>query len=72
MGQLLFTHGYAYTSLALGTLLALLVPVLASLGGWIFFGETLTPHFLAGMLLVFLVCVILGSRETSSVSDLAT
>ena len=61
--QLLFTQGYGYTSLAMGTLLSLLVPVLASLFGWILLGEPLTPGFLSGTLLVLMACYLLTRRE---------
>lgn len=66
-GQLFFTHGYAYTSLALGSLLSLSVPLLAALGGWLIFSEALTPHFLAGAALVLLACAVLGFREMGTV-----
>jgi drug/metabolite transporter (DMT)-like permease len=56
MGQLLFSETIGHMSLALGTLLALAVPVLAALFGWIFLGEPLTPHFLVGMVFVLTAC----------------
>jgi len=64
-GQLLFTQGYAYTSLSMGTMLSMMVPFLASLGGWLIFGEELTPHFVMGTALILLSCGFLGWRESS-------
>ena len=46
--QLLFTQGYGYTSLATGTLLSLLVPVVTAFLGWLLLKESLTPHFMIG------------------------
>jgi drug/metabolite transporter (DMT)-like permease len=63
-GQLLFTQGYGYTSLAMGTLLSLLVPVLAAVFGWLLLGEALTPGTLAGTALVLTACWMLNRRES--------
>ncbi|WP_447918139.1 hypothetical protein [Achromobacter aegrifaciens] len=41
------------------TLLSLLV---ASLGSWVFFGETLTPRFLAGLAVIGVGLIILGTE----------
>lgn len=41
------------------TLLSLLV---ASLGGWYFFGETLTPRFLAGLAVIGVGLIMLGTE----------
>jgi drug/metabolite transporter (DMT)-like permease len=62
-GQLLFTQGYGYTSLAMGTLLSLLVPVLAAVFGWLLLGEALGPGMLAGTALVLTACWMLSRRE---------
>jgi S-adenosylmethionine uptake transporter len=62
-GQLLFTQGYGYTSLAMGTILSLLVPVLAALFGWLLLGEALTPGLLSGTVLVLAACWLLNRRE---------
>jgi len=62
-GQMFFTHGYAFTSVPLGTLLSLSVPALAAVGGWAFLGEPLTPHFLLGGTLIMIACGILGLQE---------
>ena len=61
--QLLFTHGYKYASLAMGTLLSLITPVLAALFGWWILGEPLTPHFVLGTTMVLAACAILGWQE---------
>ncbi|MBI1785211.1 DMT family transporter [Candidatus Sumerlaeota bacterium] len=62
-GQMLFTHGYAYTSIPFGTLMSLSVPALAALGGWAFLHEPLTPHFILGGTLIMIPCAILGILE---------
>jgi drug/metabolite transporter (DMT)-like permease len=62
-GQLLFTQGYGYTSLAMGTILSLLVPVLAALFGWLLLDEALTPGLLSGTALVLAACWLLNRRE---------
>lgn len=64
-GQLLFTHGYAYTSIAVGSLLSLSVPLLASLGGHFILHEALTPHFVMGALLVLGASLWLGIQESA-------
>ena len=61
--QLFFTHGYGYTSFAMGTLLSLITPILAALLGWVWLGEPLTPHFILGTLLVLSACLALGWQE---------
>lgn len=63
-GQMFFTYGYGYTSIALGTLMALSVPALAALGGRLFLGEPLTPHFVLGGTLILTACGILQYRES--------
>lgn len=64
-GQMFFTYGYGYTSIALGTLMALSVPALAALGGRVFLGEPLTPHFVLGGALILTACGILQYREST-------
>lgn len=61
--QLLYTQGLGLASLAMGTLLAQSVPVLAALGGWLLLGEPLTPHFVLGTILVLTACLSLGVQE---------
>ena len=61
--QLLYTQGLGYASLAMGTLLAQSVPVLAAFLGWIVLGEPLTPHFVLGTILVLTACTLLGLQE---------
>jgi drug/metabolite transporter (DMT)-like permease len=63
-GQLLFTQGYGYTSLAMGTLLSLLVPILATIFGWLLLGEVLTRGMLVGTVLVLTACWMLNRRES--------
>ncbi len=61
--QMFFTEAFGFASLAVGTLLALSVPVLASFFGWWILGEPLTPHFILGTVLVLIPCGIFGSQE---------
>lgn len=61
--QLLFTHGYGYTSFSMGTLLSLITPILAAFLGWVLLGEPLTPHFILGTFLVLSSCLVLGWQE---------
>jgi drug/metabolite transporter (DMT)-like permease len=70
--QLLFTHGYGYTSFAMGTLLSLITPILAALLGWVCLGEPLTSHFILGTLLVLSACLILGWHEGKPKNQLAS
>jgi drug/metabolite transporter (DMT)-like permease len=62
-GQLLFNHGLKHTSVALGSLLALVTPVIAGVCGFLFLAERLTPYFLLGAGLILLACIALGYRE---------
>jgi drug/metabolite transporter (DMT)-like permease len=64
LGQLLMTQGYAYASVALGTLLALSVPVLASLGETIILGVRPPWTFLLGGAMILTVCAVMGLRES--------
>lgn len=61
--QLLFTQGYGYASLAVGTLLSLLVPVLTAFFGWALLGESLTSHFMLGTILILTACALIGKSE---------
>lgn len=63
LGQFLFTHGYRDTSIELGTVLALLVPVVAALCGWLWLGEALTRAELVGGVLIVSACVLAGLME---------
>lgn len=62
-GQMLFTAGYKNTSIPLGTLLSLTVPVLAILNGSLFLGEPLSLGFVAGAALILTACVGVGLLE---------
>ncbi|MGH7740063.1 MAG: DMT family transporter [bacterium] len=66
MGQLLLTQALGFLSLAMGTLLALLVPIGAAVFGLLILREPLTPHFLAGTSLVLAACAWLGWRENNA------
>jgi drug/metabolite transporter (DMT)-like permease len=63
-GQVFYTEGYAQTSLGLGTLLSLTVPVLAALGGWLLLGEAITARVALGGGLILAACAWLGWDET--------
>lgn len=47
LGHVFFTRGYKHTSLQLGSVLALTVPTVAVLSGWLFLHEALAPTFVA-------------------------
>lgn len=63
LGQFLFTHGYRDTSIEVGTVLALLVPVVATLCGWLWLGEALTRTELLGGLLIVSASASTGLLE---------
>jgi drug/metabolite transporter (DMT)-like permease len=52
-GQYFFNHGFKRTSVPLASLISLSTPALACLFGWLWLGEALTPHDLAGALCIF-------------------
>lgn len=62
-GQMLFTHGYRETSVALGSLLSLLVPTLATLSGWLILNEPITARYALGATLVLTACGLFGWLE---------
>ena len=63
VAQMFFTEAFGHTSLALGTLLSVMVPIFAAIFGRVILGETFTPHFVLGMVLVLSACLLLGWRE---------
>lgn len=65
--QLFYTQGLGHASLAMGTLLAQLVPVLAAFFGWAVLGEGLTPHFILGTAFVLTACILLGLQEKRAI-----
>jgi drug/metabolite transporter (DMT)-like permease len=62
-GQMFFTYGYRETSVALGSLLSLLVPTLATLSGWALLSEPLTLRYGLGAALVLAACGGFGWLE---------
>ncbi len=64
VAQMFFTEAFGHTSLALGTLLGVMVPIFAALFGRVILGEALTPHFVLGMILVLSACGILSWQES--------
>lgn len=65
-GHVYFTRGYKHTSLQLGSVLSLTVPIIAVLSGWLILGEVLAPGFLAGGALIVGCCGALGWLEARS------
>ncbi|HEY6723894.1 MAG TPA: DMT family transporter [Polyangiaceae bacterium] len=63
LGHVYFTRGYKHTSLQLGSVLALTVPVVAVLCGWWFLDEPLSPTFVAGGLLILAASAWIGIRD---------
>ncbi len=63
-GQLLFTRGYKDTSIELGTVLSLTVPVVASLTGFLFANETLSVGYFVGGGMILLACALLGRQSS--------
>lgn len=62
-GQWFFNHGFRNTSVPLASLISLLTPVLAVLSGWLWLGEALTPHFVAGALCILGAVALRGLQE---------
>ncbi len=65
IGQILFTHGFKHTSVALASLMSLITPIIAIFCGFLFLNEALTPHFLLGSALILIACSLLGLQESS-------
>lgn len=65
-GHVYFTRGYKDTSIQLGTVLSLLVPVMSAFGGWLFLEEVLAPSFLLGGSLILVAIAILAYRESQT------
>lgn len=63
LGHVYFTRGYKHTSLQLGSVLALTVPVVAVLCGWWFLNEPLSPTFVAGGSLILAASAWIGIRD---------
>jgi drug/metabolite transporter (DMT)-like permease len=68
-GQYFFNHGFKRTSVALASLISLTTPVLAVLSGWIWLDEALTPHFLAGTLLILSAVMLQGMVERQKIEE---
>ena len=62
-GHVYFTRGYKHTSLQLGSILALTVPIIAVLSGWWILGEPLAAGFVLGGALIVASCGALGWLE---------
>ncbi len=62
-GHVYFTRGFKDTSVQLGSVLALSVPVVATLTGWLFLDEPLTWSYLLGAVLVLAASALLSRQE---------
>jgi drug/metabolite transporter (DMT)-like permease len=71
LGHVYFTQGYKHTSLQLGSVLALSVPIVAVFCGWLLLDEALSPMFLLGGGLILAATGLLGALERRSVAKAA-
>lgn len=62
-GHVYFTKGYKYTTIRLGSVLSMLVPLIAALTGALFLGEPITAHFVLGALLILASVALATWRE---------
>lgn len=62
-GQFLFTQAYKNTSVQLGTIMSLIVPVIATLSGWLFLHEVITVRFGVGATMILIACAVTGTME---------
>jgi drug/metabolite transporter (DMT)-like permease len=70
VGHVLFTRGYRGVTLASGTLLSLLVPLVASAGGILYLSEPASPRFFLGAGMIFsalVLSVLSNARRRPSV-----
>jgi drug/metabolite transporter (DMT)-like permease len=72
-GQLFMTYGFARLSVAAGSLIQMLVPVIVAAGGMVWFGEALRPgEWLgAGLVLAGTALPFLGARVRRGDSGVA-
>lgn len=63
LGHVYFTRGYKHTSLQLGSVLALTVPLVAVFSGWCLLNEPLSPTFIVGGLLIVGASAAIGFRD---------
>ena len=70
VGQLFFTHGYRHTTVALGTVMSLITPLLATVCGWAFLGEYLGKNVIIGGFLIISGTLMTGIVENRSKDDL--
>jgi len=61
--QIFMTYAYAHISVATGSLICMLVPVLTTAIGLLFFGESISATALIGMVLVIVPCTIVAIRR---------
>ena len=58
--HLLFSHGFKHTPVSLASLLSLLTPVVATASGYFFLNEALSPHFVAGAVMILIAVGLAG------------
>lgn len=63
LGHVYFTRGYKHTTLQLGSVLALTVPLVAVVSGWWLLDEPLSPLFLLGALMIGVSSALIGWSE---------
>lgn len=71
-GQMLFTAGYKYTSIQLGSLLSLTTPALAVINGCLFLGESINLGFFLGGTMILAACVAMSILEKRQEPSLQT
>jgi drug/metabolite transporter (DMT)-like permease len=62
-GHMYFTKGYKHTTIRLGSLLSLLVPLIAAATGFVFLGERVTLNFVLGAALILGSVLLATWRE---------
>jgi len=63
LGHVYFTRGYKHTSLQFGSVLALTVPVVAVIGGFLCLNEPLSPSFVTGGFLIVSASAWIGVKD---------
>lgn len=72
-GQLSMTHAYRSLSVARGSSIQMILPIVTALGGWLLFGETFTAIELGGAALtLFATWRVLASPPTVATTNKAT
>ena len=69
LGHVYFTRGYKHTSLQFGSVLALTVPVVAVICGFLFLHEPLSPSFVTGGLLILAASAWIGIKDAEQARE---